>query len=58
MTKVEMYTTGTCPYSIAAKKLLEKKVFPFRNFVLKMILTGQPKQNKEAGGGKQYLRYL
>jgi glutaredoxin 3 len=46
MTKVEMYPTGTCPYSIAAKKLLEKKGVSFSEFRIE-------KDPDRAAGAKQ-----
>ena len=44
MPKVEIYTTGICPYSLKAKALLEKKGVSFSEF----RIEGNPDRTAEA----------
>jgi len=49
MTKIEIYTTPTCPYCMAAKRLLAKKGAPYteidvsRDPVLRMTMSTRAK---------------
>ena len=52
MTKVEIYTTGTCPYSIAAKKLLEKKGVSFSEFRIEND-PDRAAEAKQRSGGRE-----
>ena len=52
MAKVEIYTTGTCPYSLKAKELLEGKGVSYSEF----RIEGDPDRTAEAkqrSGGRE-----
>jgi glutaredoxin 3 len=50
MKPVEIYTTRTCPYCIAAKRLLDKKSVPYREIDVGTDPTLRSAMTHRAGG--------
>lgn len=52
MTKIEIYTTQTCPYCQAAKQLLRKKGVKFTEFDVSADPELRAKMTARAGGSR------
>lgn len=50
MPRIEIYTTPTCPYCIAAKRLLMKKGAAFEEITVAGDPAGRKRMSERAGG--------
>jgi glutaredoxin 3 len=50
MAKIEIYTTATCPYCIAAKRLLTQKGAAFEEISVDGARAGRAQMSARAGG--------
>ena len=50
MARIEIYTTSTCPYCIAAKKLLTQKGTAFEEISVEGDREGRARMSARAGG--------
>ena len=52
MTDVEIYTTATCPYCLAAKRLLTQKGVAFREIAVDGDPAARATMTRRAGGSR------
>jgi glutaredoxin 3 len=51
MAKVEIYSTGSCPYCVRARNLLERKGVPYIEYRVDLTPELRPEMEKRANGG-------
>ncbi|GAB4298644.1 MAG: glutaredoxin 3 [Thiohalomonadaceae bacterium] len=51
MAKVEIYSTGTCPYCVRARNLLERKGVQYAEYRVDLKPELRPEMERRANGG-------
>ncbi|MEW6647549.1 MAG: glutaredoxin 3 [Pseudomonadota bacterium] len=51
MAKVEIYSTGTCPYCVRARNLLERKGVQYAEYRVDLQPELRPEMERRANGG-------
>lgn len=51
MAKVEIYSTGACPYCVRARHLLERKGMPYTEYRVDLKPELRPEMERRANGG-------
>jgi Glutaredoxin, GrxC family len=51
MAKVEIYSTGSCPYCVRARNLLERKGVPYIEYRVDLKPELRPEMERRASGG-------
>jgi glutaredoxin 3 len=51
MAKVEIYSTGSCPYCVRARKLLERKGVAYAEYRVDLQPELRPEMERRANGG-------